>query len=104
MIINNFGEELGAENIDGDHHHNGERSENGDCCVGLDTTDLASDHTHEEAQTDAVDEDFEAELENHPDDMLDPDGDGQYYYGPQDLHHPDDYNGHDNQEPPDYQD
>ena len=58
--------------------HYGERSDNGDYCDGLDKTDLASDHTHEEehAQTDAVDEDFEAELadENHPDDLLDPDG------------------------------
>jgi hypothetical protein len=59
----------GAENSDWQNHHYGERNENSYCCDGLDT-DLASDHTHEGAQTD------EAELadENHPEDMLDPDG------------------------------
>ena len=59
----------GSENIDWQNHHYGERKENGNCCDGLDT-DLANDHTHEGAQTD------EAELadENHPEDMLDPDG------------------------------
>ena len=85
MIINTFGEERCAANSDWDAHHYGKRNDNGGeerCdahseCDCLNKTDLAGVHTHDEehAQTDAVDENFEAELanENHPDDMLDPD-------------------------------
>ena len=59
VIINNFGEERGA---DWDDHHYGEQSDNGDSDC-LNKTDLTSVHTHDEehAQTEAADGNSAAE-------------------------------------------